>query len=85
MAQLSESVRDFEPKIALTAGKTGYEFYEKMIPIAYQSLKKDGFIILEMGKDQHKKITQLLKINNFKNIEIFKDLNKIYRVITGKK
>jgi release factor glutamine methyltransferase len=79
---LSKEVKN-EPKIALIAGKEGLAFYERIISQAKNYLNQNGFLAFEVGHNQSKKVKSLLKKNNFKNIEIVKDLNNIERVVIG--
>lgn len=76
-------IREKEPKIALYGGINGIDYYRKIIKKASYFLKKNGFLALEVGAGQAKKVKELiLKENNFKqNIEIFKDYSDIERVV----
>lgn len=79
---LQAEVRDFEPKSALFASDDeGVEFYEKIIMQSAKYLKKSGFIIFELGINQSSTVKKMLEENNFKNIEIVKDLSLIDRII----
>ena len=45
-------------------------------------MKNNGVILLEIGYNQNKTVVDLFKENNkYKNIEIYKDLSNIDRVI----
>jgi len=76
-------IKEKEPKIALYGGINGIDYYRKIIKKASYFLKKNGFLALEVGAGQAKKVKELiLKENNFKqNIEIFKDYSNIERVV----
>lgn len=75
----------FEPQTALFAyDSEGIEFYKKIIENAPNYLKQDGFLAFELGINQSALVETLLK-DNFKNIEIIKDLAKIDRVISAQK
>jgi len=70
-----------EPKEALISGKEGTEFYEKIVNSLKDFLKEDGFFGFEVGIGQAEKVKQILEDNGYKNIEIYKDLAGIDRVI----
>lgn len=75
----------FEPETALFAyDNDGIEFYKKIIANAPNYLKQGGFLAFELGINQGSLVETLLK-DNFKNIEIIKDLAKIDRVISAQK
>lgn len=74
-----------EPKMALDGGKSGILFYKKIIKQAKNYLNENGFLLLEIGYDEAEAISNLLKSNNYKNIEIIKDLSKNDRVIKAQK
>lgn len=48
-AQLSREVKDFEPKMALVAGPTGYEFFERLAKELPPLLNPGAKIYFEMG------------------------------------
>jgi len=80
---LPPEIKNNEPKIALSGGIDGLDYYRKIIRKSPYYLKKSGFIALEVGAGQAKKVKELiLKENNFKqNVEIFRDYSNIERVV----
>jgi len=80
---LPPEVRDNEPRIALFGGIDGLDYYRKIIRKSPQYLKKKGFLALEVGAGQARKVKELiLKENNFnQDIEIIKDYLGIERVL----
>ena len=78
--KLQEEVKK-EPKEALISGKEGTEFYEKIVNSLKDFLKEEGFFAFEVGIGQAEKVKQILEDNGYKNIEIYKDLAGIDRVI----
>lgn len=83
---LQTEVKDFDPALALFAyDEQGIEFYERIINSASKYIEKNGFICFEIGINQSTIVAKLLYNNNFKNIEITKDLNNIDRVIIAQK
>lgn len=83
---LQIEVKNFDPPSALfTNDDDGIEFYEEIISNAKDFLFPDGYLLFELGKGQHEKVSALLKQYDFKGIKIIKDLNSIERVIISQK
>jgi len=84
--ELPHGVKDFEPRIALLAGQTGVEFYEKLIYQAASYLKKDGWLLMEIGAPQAEKIRVIMQeCAFFENIDVQRDYAEHDRVIKGRK
>ena len=76
----------YEPRIALDGGADGLDFYRRIVNEALRYLKKNGFLIMEIGFGQKEAIENIFKKQkNLEIIEAIKDYNKIYRVILVKK
>lgn len=75
---LSEEVK-CEPYEALYGGDDGLIFYNKIIKDYSEFLKKDGFMLFEIGYDQAEEIRQIASDNAFE-CRIFKDLGGNDRV-----
>ncbi len=74
----------FEPDCALFASDNeGVEFYRRIIDDAPKHLKKDGFLIFELGVNQVDLVFELLK-KDFFEIDYLSDLAGIERVIWGR-
>jgi len=73
----------FEPKIALTPGKTGLEAIEHIIKNAKNYLLQSGRLFLEHGYDQGEKVARLFQENKYEQIKIKKDLKNLPRVTFG--
>lgn len=82
---LQKEIVEYEPGIAVTDFADGYTFYKTITKYAAESLSENGTLIFEIGKDQSLDVAEIMKINNFNNIEIVKDYLNIERVIKGKK
>lgn len=82
---VQKEILNFEPEIAVTDYSDGYKYFEKIITLASEILKRGGKLFFEMGQGQSKKINELLMKNNFKEIHVIKDYQKIDRVISGVK
>jgi release factor glutamine methyltransferase len=75
---LERQVQEFEPSLALFAGATGYEVYERLIPQAQRFLCTNGLLAMEIGFGQSARLEELL--HDWKNVEFIKDLQGIPRV-----
>ena len=81
---LSDDVRKFEPKIALDGGKDGLDVIKKIIYKTKTILKKLGWLALEIGHGQHKKVSQILKKQGFKEKLLVKDYQDNIRCILAR-
>jgi release factor glutamine methyltransferase len=80
---LPPEIKDNEPKIALSGGIDGLDYYRKIIKKSPHYLTNGGFIALEVGINQSKIVEELIiRENNFnQDIEIIKDYLGIERVV----
>lgn len=74
-----------EPIEALIGGYEGTEFYEVIVDKLKYYLKENGFFAFEFGINQSEKIKEVLLKNDFKEIEIYKDLSGLDRILIGYK
>ncbi|MEO0343676.1 MAG: peptide chain release factor N(5)-glutamine methyltransferase [Pseudomonadota bacterium] len=79
-ADLSEEVRDFEPKIALAAGEDGLEAYRSILTKASEYLSGHGRIYFEHGFSQAKQLRALASAMGFERISLVQDLSGHDRV-----
>lgn len=84
---LEDGVRNFEPKLALWAGQTGVEFYEKLIYQAHDRLKENGWLLLEIGAKQKESVQAILAANAgyYDRITVRTDYAGLPRVISGRR
>ncbi len=82
---LMPEVRLHEPKLALTAEKEGYYFYEKISKEAPTYLKTGGYLAFEVGYNQAGKVRDIMEENGFENVVIVRDYEKIERMVIGRK
>ena len=80
---LSDEVKK-EPRIALDGGDDGLLFYRTILEKHTRFLKKNGFILFEIGYDQGEEISALANESGF-TCEIIKDLSGCNRVAFLKK
>lgn len=82
---LQKEITDFEPGNAVTDYGDGLTFYKRIIPLAKEKLNSGGWLVFEMGKGQSIDIKNLFEEHGYTEVEIIPDLQKIDRVIIGRK
>ncbi len=82
-AALPVEVRDHEPSLALFAGTTGLEIYERLIPQACRVLAPAGWLFLEIGFGQQAAIEKFLC--DWQQVAFVPDLQGIARVACAQK
>jgi release factor glutamine methyltransferase len=86
IGSLAKEVRDYEPTIALDGGEDGLEFYRQIITEAPFYLREGGWLLLEIGQGQSKKVAeQILRSGAFLKPQILPDLSGIERVVKAQK
>ena len=81
---LAPGVKDFEPRTALLAGKSGLEFYEKLVYQAHSRLKENGWLLLEIGATQAESVHALMQ-GLYDRIAVRNDYAGLPRVIKGRR
>ena len=82
---LSKDVKDYEPKQALVGGFDGILYYKKIISFSKSSLKKNGFLALEIGDGQYKEIKKLLTNHSFRVLDKYQLIDGEIRCILASK
>ena len=83
--RLGDSVKLYEPKIALKGGLDGFEIIKKIIKKSSILLKKNGKFIVEIAYNQKDECLKLLKMNGFFVNKICKDFSGKDRCIVSTK
>ena len=83
--EISPSVANFEPKLALFSEDDGLEITEKIIKEAINRLKFNGVLAVEINSLKGFEVKKLFCDNGFSEVSIIKDYNGIDRVVMGKK
>lgn len=81
---LMPEVRDFEPFDALDGREDGLYFYREIIRKSKDYLNPDGYLYLEIGYNQGKAVSSLMREAGFAEIEVVRDLAGLDRVVKGK-
>jgi len=82
-AGLQREVRDYEPKVALFAGPTGFEIYERLVAGAARVLRPRGWLILELGYNSRERVRGMLG-DCWGDVRVTPDLAGIPRVLAAR-
>jgi release factor glutamine methyltransferase len=80
---LQREVRDWEPGVALFAGETGFELYDRIVAGAPRVLRPGGWLIMELGFGSLAHVAGLL--SGWETVRIEPDLAGIPRVIAARR
>jgi len=78
---LQREVRDWEPHVALFAGATGFELYDRLVADAPRVLRPGGWLIMELGFCSVDHVRHLLA--GWADLRVEPDLAGIPRVIAA--
>ena len=81
MPELQDSVKLFEPHLALWGGADGLDFYRSIALNFSAALKPGGFLCLEFGEDQGDDICRILEENGYTILERSRDYNDTERAV----
>ena len=84
IAGLDNSVRDYEPRLALDGGADGLDFYRAIAERWGNALRLDGTLVFEVGIGQVGDVEMILAKNGFTEIKTYQDTAGIWRVVEGK-
>lgn len=84
-AALQPEVRDFDPRVALTAGRDGLSIIERIVSDSPRFLKPLGFLVIEIGIGQAKTVRAMFKPEIWKTVEVLPDLQSIPRTVIARK
>ncbi len=80
---LQREVRDYEPHVALFAGPTGLEIYERLIVEAARVLRPNGWLLLELGYNSLDPVRAMLE-SGWSDIDVIPDLAGFPRVLAAR-
>lgn len=83
IAGLENSVRDYEPHLALDGGADGLDFYRSVTRDWRSVLVPGGRLYFEVGIGQADPVLRLMRSQGFGDLQIIKDHHKIPRVVLG--
>lgn len=86
IVNLQSEVKDYEPIMALDGGEDGLCFYRRIVKDSYEHLNDGGFILLEIGYNQGKKLTEMMiSDGRYANVKVIKDLSRNDRIVIAEK
>ena len=80
---LDNSVKNFEPYLALCGGEDGYDFYTAIIRYWKNALAIGGRMYFEVGIGQADTVLRMMRAEGFGDLQIIPDLQGIPRVVYG--
>jgi release factor glutamine methyltransferase len=80
---LQREVRDWEPHVALFAGETGFEIYDRIVADAPRVLGPGGWLVMELGFGSRDYVANLF--GGWRDVRIDPDLAGIPRVIAARR
>ncbi len=80
---LQREVRDYEPEVALFAGPTGFEIYERLLDDARRVLRPDGWLVVELGYSSSERVVAMLG-PRWREVRVVPDLAGIPRVLAAR-
>ena len=84
MLVLPDSVRLYEPRLALHGGQDGLDFYRSIAKNYSRALKPGGYLCFEFGMGQGNDVCSILEENGFTVLERSKDYNEIERAVIAR-
>ena len=81
MTQLPDSVKNFEPHLALHGGDDGLDFYRAIAKNYRKALKSGGYLCFEFGMGQGDDICRILEENLYTILERSRDYNDRERAV----
>ncbi len=85
LGTLQPEVVEHEPTLALVAGPTGLEFYERLAPMAFERLRRGGHLLVEVGAGQAPAVAERLSLAGFTDVAAHRDLGGHARVVAGRR
>ena len=84
MLELPNSVKDFEPHLALHGGSDGLDFYRAVAANFRKALKPGGYLCFEFGMGQGDSVCAILEENGYTILERSRDYNDRERAVIAR-
>ena len=81
MEELPDSVKNYEPHLALHGGADGLDFYRSIAQNYKCALKPGGYLCFEFGMGQGSAVCQILEMNGYTVLERSSDYNARERAV----
>jgi len=85
LRRLSIDVRGWEPHVALLGGRTGLDFYERIVPGAPEFLEPGGWLAVEISETKFVEVLSIfVETGRFDDVDLRNDLGDRPRVVVGR-
>lgn len=84
MTELPDSVKDYEPHLALFGGNDGLDFYRNIAQSYSDALKTGGYLCFEFGMGQGDAVCEILENNGYTILERTRDFNDRERAVIAR-
>lgn len=84
MQELDNSVKDYEPHLALDGGEDGLDFYRSIVINYTSALKPGGYLCFEFGMGQGDDVCEILTNNGYTILERVQDFNNRERAVLAR-
>ncbi len=81
MRELPDSVKQYEPHLALYGGEDGLDFYRAIADKYRKALRPDGYLCFEFGAGQGDAVCRILEENGYTILERTRDYNDRERAV----
>jgi release factor glutamine methyltransferase len=81
LGELQREVREHEPRAALTPGGDGLAVVRRLVAESPRHLKPGGHLLIEIGFDQHERVSALVDAEVWTLLDIHRDLQGIPRTV----
>ena len=82
---LSKDIINYEPLVALRGGIDGLDFIKKVIYKSNDLLKRNGLLAIEIGYNQYRAVSSILRQGGFREVSKEYDYNRNVRCIISTK
>ena len=82
---LSKDIVNYEPLTALDGGVDGLDLIKKVIYKSNHLLKRNGLLVLEIGRNQYQKVSNILRYNGYREMSKECDYDRNVRCIISTK
>ena len=82
---VSNEIKNFEPKIALYGGEDGLSFYREFAKKIPKIMNKNAYLIIEIGDNQFNDCKEIFSTSGLKLVKKMQDLQKKDRIIVFSK
>ena len=84
MLELPDSVKNYEPHLALHGGTDGLDFYRSIAKNYAEALKPGGYLCFEFGFGQGDAVCRILEENGYTILERSRDYNQRERAVIAR-